>query len=336
MNVRFDTPPHSADETNGLKVNYPPARRPFAKWRFRLVLFLFLFPFLFYLLYLLYHYIVIIEPGFVLLKEIRIKAPLEGKIVELKPQNSYVKQHEVIIRLQNELLRIRYEKLKKKIEFDTKMLKQRLASAKTQMQMYKKIFEYRDAEYKKLAALSKKGVVTQLDLSNAMMQLESAKLAFVNARNSYENAIQARRDLIEDEMRLEELKEQLEMLNIRAPIEGVITQYLAAYGEYVSKDDELALMNYLTPTIEVYLSAKNIKHARVGKEVVVILPDGNSIDAVISGVQKRVVKTPAGLKRFFSHETYSLVLQLKLFEPFPKEMAINHLPVHVRFTLFED
>jgi hypothetical protein len=104
MKVNFNKAPNSADEIGGLKVNYAPAKRPFAKWRFNLVFFIFMFPFISYIGYIAYSYVVVSEAGFVLLKDLKIKAPTDGVIEMIKPVGADVKKGDIVAILSNHSL----------------------------------------------------------------------------------------------------------------------------------------------------------------------------------------------------------------------------------------
>jgi biotin carboxyl carrier protein len=336
MNIQFNKPPSSDDEVRGLKVNYAPARRPFAKWRFRLVLFLFLFPFISYAAYIIYHYIVIIEPGFVLLKELKIKTPANGQIVMLKETGEVVKKGDTLAILKNDFLQARYKNYLKKLEFNQKNIMETINNNRIALKIAKNSYTYRNDDYKRIKKLKEKGSVTQLDVSNALIQLESAKLAYTNAKESLENSKLALKDVLNDKLELYEIKEKLKSLTIISPENGTITSNMAREGELVKHYDELLVIDlHSNPTMEVFLKPKNAQYAEVGKKVSVIFPGKQKINAVVSKIRMRAIKTPLALNNIFHKTPYSIVLELKLEQPLPKRFMINYLPIKVRFNLFD-
>ncbi|MEN4054053.1 HlyD family efflux transporter periplasmic adaptor subunit [Sulfurimonas sp. NWX79] len=337
MNVQFNKPPSSDDEVRGLKVNYAPARRPFAKWRFRLVLLLFLFPFVTYVAYLIYHYIVIIEPGFVLLKELKIKTPADGQVVMLKETGEVVTKGDTLAILKNDFLEAKYNNYLKKLEFNQKNIMETINNNRTALRIAKNAYNYRNEDYKRIKKLKEKGNVTQLDVSNALIQLESARLAYTNAKESLENSKLALKDVLNDKLELYEIKEKLKSLTIIAPENGTITSNVAREGELVQQYDELLVIDlHANPTMEVFLNPKNAQYAEVGKKVNVIFPNKQKINATVSKIQMRAIKTPLSLNNIFHKTPYSIVLELKLEKPLPKRFMINYLPIKVRFNLFDN
>lgn len=336
MNIKFNKVPTNDDEVRGLKVNYAPARRPFAKWRFRLVLALFLLPFISYLGYVIYHYIVIVEPGFVLLKELKIKTPSDGQIVTIKETGQTVKKGETLVILKNDFLEAKYKNYLKKLEFNQKNIMETINNNRTALKIAKNAYNYRNDDYKRIKKLKKRGSVTQLDVSNALIQLESARLAYTNAKESLENSKLALKDVLADKLELYEIEEKLKSLTIIAPENGTITSNIAKEGELVQEYDELLVIDlHANPTMEVFLNPKNAQYAEVGKKVSVMFPNKTKINATVSKIQMRAIKTPLVINHIFSKTPYSIVLELKLEKPLPKRFMINYLPIKVRFDLFD-
>jgi hypothetical protein len=118
MKIKFSNPPSSPNEVNGLKVDYAPPKRPISKWRFRVVLLLFLLPFLVfggYLAYkVLYNLFFINAPGYLITRQVTIKAPYDGTIVYIKKQGDNVRKNEIIAKIKNPIIENQYRELLKR------------------------------------------------------------------------------------------------------------------------------------------------------------------------------------------------------------------------------
>ena len=332
MKINFNKAPSNSDEIGGLKVNYAPAKRPFAKWRFNLVLLLFLLPFISYLAYSIYNYVIISAPGFVLLKDLKIKTPSDGIIKMIKPVGSDIVKGEVIAVLQNKLLEAKYKNYSEKLEHNSKNLKETIQNNRELLKITKNTYDSKYAEYKRLKKLREQKLITEHVLSNAVVQLNGAMLAFTNAKESLENAKLSFKEILSDELEVKELKEQLDSLVIMSPVRGIVTDDIAKEGELVQKYDELLVMDlHSKPVMEIFLNPKYAKHVKVGKKVKVVFPDNTKIDAEVSSIHVRAVKTPFGFNTSFKKVPYSIVLELKLEKRFPMRFMINYLPIKVTF-----
>jgi biotin carboxyl carrier protein len=335
MKVNFNKAPNSADEIGGLKVNYAPAKRPFAKWRFNLVFFIFMFPFISYIGYIAYSYVVVSEAGFVLLKDLKIKTPTDGVIEMIKPVGADVKKGDIVAVLSNHSLEEKYKSYSKKLEFNNKSIMETIENNRVMLKIAYDFYKSRDDEYKRLQRLRDKKLVTEHVLSNALVQLESSKLAYTNAKDSLENSKMALKDALSDKLKVEELREKLNSLVIKSPSDGIVTLNAAKGGELVQKYDDLLVIDMHTkPVMEVFLNPKHAKFAELGKKVKVVFPDNTKINAEVSKIQVRAVKTPIELTGIFKKAPYSIVLELKLEKKFPKKFMINYLPIKVTFNNF--
>jgi len=336
MKISFNKTPESPDEIGGLKVNYAPAKRPFSKWRFNLVLLVFLLPFILYILYMVYNYVVVSEAGFVLLKVMTIKTPTDGVVKMLKPVGADVQKGEVVAILKNDFLEDKYKNYSAKLEHNNKDLKETIKNNRDMLQIAKDSYDSKNAEYKRLKKLRDKNLITEHVISNAIVQLKGALLTYTNAKENLENTKLALKETLVDELQVKELKAKLKSLVIISPSTGTVTLNSAKEGELVQEYDELLVIDlHSKPAMEVFLNPKNSRYADIGREVRVIFPDKTVINAIVSNVQMRAVKTPIELNSVLKKAPYSIVLELKLEEKIPKRFMINYLPIKVTFnTLF--
>ena len=335
MKINFNPPPSSPDEINGLKVNYAPTQRPFSKWRFKLVLILFISPFLAYILHEAYNFIIITEPGFILLKEIKVQTPVEGQIKYIETNSHQVKKGDVLAVLENKFLYEEYKIYLKKLKINEKDTNENIKNNRTALQMAKIFYNNQLEQYEKIKIMRKKGIAKELEVSNAMVQLEAAKLAYTNAKNTLENSKLALKDIYSDKVRMKELKTKLDALVIVSPANGTIGEVLGTKGEFLSKNDVLLNIEaHNSATFRVFLDPENAKYANLGQVVTVSFPTGIKMQGVISKINMKAVKTPSALKGPFARNNFSIVLEIKLEEEVPPSLMINFLPIKVRFSLF--
>jgi len=335
MKINFNKTPESSNEIGGLKVNYAPARRPLAKWRFNLVLLLFLLPFLLYLINFIYNYVVITEPGFVLLKALKVKSPSDGIVKMIKPIGADISTGEVIVVLKNDELEEKYKSYSKKLEFNNKNIMETIKNNRDMLEIALDFYRFRKEEYKGLKKLRNRKLITEHIISNALVKLESAKLAYTNAKDSLENSKMALKETLNDRLDVDELKQKLKSLTIISPVNGTIAIDIAKEGELVKKYDELFVIDlHSKPEMSVFLEPKYAKYAKIGKKVTVIFPNNVKINATVAEVQIRAVKTPVSISSVFQKSSHSIVLSLKLEKEFPKRFMINYLPIKVTFNNF--
>ncbi len=335
MKINFNKLPEYSDEIGGLKVNYAPAKRPFAKWRFNAILLLFLLPFLSYIIYFIYHYIVISEPGFVLLKDLNVKSPSDGIVKMIKPIGADISVGEVIVVLENDELKEKYKSYSKKLEFNHKNIMETIKNNRDMLEIAHDFYTSRNEEYMRLQILRDEKLVTEHIISNALVKLESAKLAYTNAKSVLENSKMALKETLQDRLDVDELKQKLKSLTIISTVNGTVAIDIAKEGELVQKYDELFVIDlHSKPEMSVFLDPKYAKYAKIGKKVTVVFPNNIKIKATVSEIQIRAVKTPAAISSVFKKSSHSIVLSLKLEKEFPKRFMINYLPITVTFNNF--
>ena len=333
MKIKFSRPPLSPNEVSGLKVNYEPPKRPISKWRFRAVLILFLLPFLVFGVYLIYkityNLLFINAPGYLIINQITIKSPYDGKVVYIKKQGDKIYKNEIIAKIENTLIENQYKEL-------LKNLKQIKSSDRSKnntklVEIAKKLYENRLKTYQKIVDLKQQGAATTDEVTNALSQLNSAEISYLQAKSSLESSKNVSIP-IADNMRLNELESILKTLTIRSPENATIALNLVKEGELVSKNEDLmVLQNNNNLIIEAFLGPNKIKHVFLGKKTKVIFPNGKSIQAEVIGLKLQTQKTPPILVSPFTKEDLSVVVELKRISVIPKNLMINYMPVKVIF-----
>ncbi|MGC9258099.1 HlyD family secretion protein [Desulfurella sp.] len=333
MKIKFNSPPSSPNEVSGLKVNYAPPKRPISKWRFRVVLILFLLPFLVFGVYLIYkityNLLFINAPGYLIINQITIKAPYDGKVVYIKKQGDKIYKNEIIAKIENTLIENQYKELLKNLK--QIQLTDSYKNNTKLVEIAKKMYENRLKTYQKIVDLKQQGAATTDEVTNALSQLNSAEISYLQAKSSLESSKNISIP-IADNMRLNELESILKTLTIRSPENATIALNLVKEGEVVSKNEDLmVLQNNNDLIIEAFLGPNKIKHVFLGKKTKVIFPNGKSIQAEVIGLKLQTQKTPPILVSPFTKEDLSVVVELKPISVIPKNLMINYMPVKVIF-----
>ena len=104
MKIDFSSAPAAANLMGGLSVAYAPAKRQLAKWRWRLLVLLVLSPLLVFVGRLLYGAVWADMPGFVIMEQSIVKAPLAGRLVSAPAVGTQVRAGEVVAGLAHHVL----------------------------------------------------------------------------------------------------------------------------------------------------------------------------------------------------------------------------------------
>jgi multidrug resistance efflux pump len=335
MKIKFNRSPSSPNENNILKVNYAPSKRPISKWRFRTVLILFLLPFVAfggYLIYrTVYNLLFVNAPGFLVVNQITVKAPYDGEVEFIKRPGESVSKGEIIVRIKNQVIENQYYELSSNLQQQVKPSTDQRPSSEL-LNTAKELYENRLKTYREILSLKDKGAATNAEVSNALSQLNSAKMSYLELKSSSEKSNISYTPPISDNVRLNELKSILESLVIRAPQSGIVASSFVNEGEWISKGSDLVLIqDDNNIRIKAFLDPNKSKYIVLNKKVRVILPNGQSIEAKIVSFNSQTQRTPADLISPFEKDKLSLVVDLEPIESIPENLRVNYLPVKVIF-----
>ena len=334
MKIKFDSSPSSPNENNILKVNYAPSKRPISKWRFRTVLILFLLPFIIFGGYLIYktayNLLFINAPGFLIINQITVKASYDGEVEFIKRPGESVSKGEIIARIKNQVIENQYYELSSNLLSVKPSTDQR--PSPELLNTAKELYENRLKTYREILSLKDKGAATNAEVSNALSQLNSAEISYLQLKSSSQGSNIAYMHPISDNVRLSELKSILESLVIKAPQSGIVASSLVNEGELINKGSELiSIQNDNNIRIEAFLDPDKSRYVVLNKKVRVILPNGQSIEAKIVSFNLQTQRTPADLISPFEKDKLSLVVDLEPIESIPENLRVNYLPVKVIF-----
>ncbi|MGB9755766.1 MAG: HlyD family secretion protein, partial [Desulfurella sp.] len=264
-----------------------------------------------------------------IINQITIKAPYDGKVVYIKKQGDKIYKNEIIAKIENTLIENQYKELLKNLK--QIQLTDSYKNNTKLVEIAKKMYENRLKTYQKIVDLKQQGAATTDEVTNALSQLNSAEISYLQAKSSLESSKNISIP-IADNMRLNELESILKTLTIRSPENATIALNLVKEGEVVSKNEDLmVLQNNNDLIIEAFLGPNKIKHVFLGKKTKVIFPNGKSIQAEVIGLKLQTQKTPPILVSPFTKEDLSVVVELKPISVIPKNLMINYMPVKVIF-----
>jgi len=323
---------------SGEKINYGPAKRPFAKLRFRIVLVIFLAPFVFYAFYISYSYVVAIEPGLIKIDEQQIESEIEGIVTEVIRENSIAKAGDIVVKIINKNLVNQYKYYSNSIDRLESRVSNLVFKQIKKIEIAKELYEYRDNIYRKILQLRAKYAATQYEVLEKLAKLKEAKDDWEyekGAKNSAE-VLRLREDIELKKGELQKLDHQISQQDIRSPNNGTIIKDYVKVGQLVNSyqkvatlqlDNELKILTYLKPN--------NAKYAKIGQRVTIIFPNNIlKIYGTVSDIKTETINTPNGLKSLFAKNSFAIILEIKPDTKIPKRFRINNLPLSVQFELF--
>jgi len=342
MDVRFEGI-KKTDPTNddGFKVEYAGAKRAGFRWRWRLMLLLVVSPILIWGWLVVQNQVLTRAEGILTTEPILLSASKSGFVasVSVVPGDRVSVGHEIVDLSSPETNR--------KIEFwensRDELLSYRdrmMSDLREALEVYGRKLEAsrakQDAFAEKYRQLAEKGLFKLSDqmqlneMRRALSADEREQLVDLERLESlrYTNDLAA--EIREIELLIAVANVQQTQLDIKVNRDGVVNRIFVKEGEYVTEGDPLIeLSNYDRPVINVFLKPERMKYAQLGGEVVVIFPDNERYDGVISEPPQIAETIPASLVGPFDGSKRAIKVVVA-FETEP-ETWIEGLPVKVRF-----
>ena len=355
MKVRF-TPPPQAEVSRGMKVPYGPGRRNAAQWRWHLILVLVASPFVYLLFSLAWPYLTLTAPGVVVLDRENVVAAGAGTVhtLHLRPGDP-VEVGQPLVTLVSAALDERIAAARAALAESapppaaagrTGAEAAPLAPLEELLQLAEHTARRQAGRLAVVQGLLAEGAATVAEVEAAAAEADSARRSLLQTRREVlaarsEGAPAAPAESVSpDHQRLQERLEALERerqgLVTRAPLAGRLLDLPVETGQQVAPGTVLAQVAVPgRAQVEAYLRPAALAKATPGREVTVRLPDGRSVLARVREQPSRVRQLPAG---FAAAATDSrdpmLLVTLDLAEPLPVALAIQGLPVEVRFPRF--
>lgn len=334
MKIRFSPPPLVAHETNGLTVRYAPSKRQIAHWRWRILVVLVISPLLIFLARLLYAAIWTDMPGFIIMEQAVLKAPLSGRLVKAPPVGTYVREGDTIVELENDVLANERNVLLGQRERAAQYVEPDVPPP-AQLPVLHSLVQQRRQHYQTLRGLMSEGAATQAEVAGAFAEL-SATLAQLKAVEQ-EHAIQNVRGPVRmppPSARLSEVEARLQSLKLRAPESGVVAQVFGTHGEWINENTEVIDIRLDRPArIEAYVQPSWAKYAMVGHMATIKFLDGFTLRARVKEVKMSAQRLPADRANPLTVRHHSIIAMLEPELPLPQAYRIHVLPVNVQFDL---
>lgn len=334
MKIRFSPPPLVAHETNGLTVRYAPSKRQIAHWRWRILVILVISPLLIFLARLLHGAIWTDMPGFIIMDQTILKAPLSGRLVKAPAVGTYVREGDTIVELANDVLSNEHNVLLRQRERAAQWVEPQVPPP-PQLPVLRSLAQHRRQQYTTLRALMDEGAATQAEVANAYAELSAslAQLKMVEQEYALQNVPLPAR-MPPPSARLSEVEARLQSLKLRAPESGVVAQVFGTHGEWINENTEVIDIRLDRPArIEAYVQPSWAKYAMVGHQATVKFLDGFTVRARVKEVKMSAQRLPADRANPLTVRHHSIIAMLEPEHPLPQGYRIHVLPVNVQFDL---
>ncbi|MET0982508.1 MAG: HlyD family efflux transporter periplasmic adaptor subunit [Telluria sp.] len=335
MKIDFASAPAAANLANGLSVAYAPAKRHLAKWRWRLLVLLVLSPLLVFLGRLLYGAVWADMPGFVIMEQTIVKAPLAGRLVRAPQAGTQVRAGELIAVLSNDLLenehRLLLARRERVLEYvEPPVLRPpRIAALRA-------VVTHRRQQYEALRNLMAGGAATSAEVAASYAQLAQAEGELKTLEQEYAAALRQPRPPLPPPppARLVEVEARLQSLQLKAPASGIVAQVFANKGEWINENAEVVDIRLDRPArVEVFVEPSWARYATVGRRATIHFLDGYTHRAQVREVKRSAQRLPADRANPLTVRHHSIIAMLEPSGPLPERDRIHVLPVHVQFDL---
>ena len=356
MKIRFDTPPVSGQQSNGLAVRYAAAKREVPRWRWYLMLALIGLP----LLYFVWRFVIAVwwetAPGFVIVPTLAVKAAAPGTVRDIVASGSSVERGAPLLRVEP----VRADEapaplapaasapapvttVQRAVVSDDAGI----ALLDQAVVLAERTLAFRRERLAAFEALKRDAAATQAEADSARAAVIQAEADVLRARSD----AQARRRAIADQRRAAVLDQQREQRAaalaaapagiaasgsgatvVASPFAGTVTSVLVVAGEYVTPSTEVLLLQAQgAPIVEAYVAPSDAQYARVGRRASLHFFDGTRVPAVVTEVAGQTARIPAERVGPLSARAQAILVRMRPEQELPARYRINALPLDVRF-----
>lgn len=352
MKVKFDTPPVSATESEGLSVRYAKAKRNAPQWRWRLVMLaLACIPLYFVARFLINHWWQEV-PGQVIMQSSSVRAGVMGHVTYLAPEGSVLQRGDPLARV---ALAVPMAVAAPPVpEVATGALQPKVLTT-----------DPREPALHEALGLANQQVTQLEQRAGQMRKLRAQEAATVQEVQSAElAALQARVQAARLRGELNELQEQrrratrgmegvplavapasaassaaFNPLQVAAreqvvymPYTGTVAQHRAAEGEWIDNSTELvSIINTTRAVVHAYVNPRELTQAQPGTRATLIFQDGSHLPAEVIGPTSEAEQLPSESVSPLVPRNLSIVVRLKPLQPLPERYRVYRLPLEVRF-----
>lgn len=348
MKIRFDTPPVSAQQSNGLAVRYAAAKREVPRWRWYLMLAVIGVP----LMYFVWRFIVAAwwetAPGFVVVPTLTVKAAGVGTVRSMVASGSAVERGATLLTVDPVVVSPAPAAAasaagtvpSRAASAVPAPLDAMLALLNSATGLAERTFEFRRERLATIEALKRDAAATQAEADTARGHVVQAEADVLRARAD----VEGRRRTLADHARAAAepgmpqppvavpLPTGAGAIIVTSPFAGTVTAVMAVDGEYVTPSTEVLLLQGLdAPMIEAYVAPSDANYAKVGRHATLRFFDGARIAAVVTTVSGQTARIPAERVGPLSPRSQAILVRLRPEQELPARYHINVLPLDVRF-----
>jgi biotin carboxyl carrier protein len=335
MKIDFASAPTATTLVNGLSVAYAPAKRQLARWRWRLLVLLVLSPLLVFLGRLLYGAVWADMPGFVIMEQTIVKAPLAGRLVRAPAVGIQVKEGDLIAILANDPLENEHRLLLTRRERALGYVEPPVLRP-PRIPALRALVAHRRQQYRALRTLMAAHAATSAEVAASYAQLAQADGELETLEQEYGAALRASPAPVPPPppARLVEVEARLQSLQLKAPASGIVAQVFANKGEWINENAEVVDIRVDRPAlVEVYVEPSWARYATVGRWATIHFLDGHTHRARVREVKRSAQRLPADRANPLTVRHHSIIAMLEPDGPLPESYRIHLLPVHVQFDL---
>lgn len=303
MKINFNRKPTQPDIEQNLRVPYAPAKRNIFKFRWYLILALVASPFIYVFWSALMGWYVVDAPGYVEIPTYQMFAPrpsVVGKIL--------VKQNETVAK-GSPLIELTRPDEEKRLE----VLRDKYNNPSPKM-LYEKQVELVRQSLKNYEALYKSGAAT-------IGEVDAARLRLLQAISMDQRW----------QTQLADSEIAAQNIFIKAPNESIVIRIETQEGVSVQPGDPLITIQETTkPRVIALLAPRYALYAHPGQTAIVQWESGLKVKAVVLFEGTVSSQIPEKMRNFKNHGQ-GVVVQLELQSEIPGTLAVDNLPVKVKF-----
>lgn len=353
MKIKFDTPPKSAEVSNGIPVQYSNVKREVPRWRWYLILALVMLIPLYFMLRVLVGAVLQSSPGMVVVDQVVMRAPITGKVEEVAQEGVTADEGARMVRVvqsqtpaaqvdQNaaqgavDSAEQSYAAQRRELQGQQGALKASLQAAQERLSLMR-------SRVQQMEQLFQQGAATRQEVDAARMQMLQVQSELgatqreILAANQQQSALylQAAKDAASTRQAagVAQMANLTPVAELIAPVPGQVTRSFVKPGEWVVAGDELlVLQTRRDPWIQAYLTPEHLKFARKGQKATLVFLDGQKVAAEVEEVFSETQRLPADRVGPMEAQSAAVVVKLKPLEQLPAQHRVNRLPIDVRFN----
>jgi len=349
VRVRFDAPPGSATESQGLAVRYAAAKRRVSSWRWYLLFAGVVALPLYFGVQLLLALVWVTAPGQVELQESFVKAGAAGHVAMLAAEGQHVNAGEEVARV-TPLPAVMPPDPKAATAAGPQPLSSteaaaehdaagaRIDAARGALDLARRQLAERERWRRTIDELVAQGAATAAEQQAAEAHRADAEAQVVRARADLAEAGAAAQRLpgaaFSAPVAAPIAPAVAPELSwpVPAPIAGRIVRASTRTGEWVAPDSEVAVIQSEAPAVvRGWLPPADARHAIEGATAALHFYDGTTVPARVLREEREATRMPPERLGPLAVRGQAIVLVLVPLEPLPERYRVHELPVEVRF-----